>query len=277
MIRSLVSTILMAAFLVGCGGDGIGPESGTRVTIGFTAGSSAAQTSGAQAAPSMVSVGPGLAITGNNGVLTLTEVWMIVAEFELEKTSGSCTLDPELHCHDFEAPPSFLNLPLDGDFVPVATGDIPDGSYDELEFEVEDLDLDDDDDDEDDDFVAEFEALHDEILELFSDWPDEASMLVVGAFQPTGVDITHFRVYFDAEIEIEIEIEIDLDPILVIPTSGDDPMTLTVDVRPEFWFDLDGDVLDLSKFDWDETMELLEFEFEFEDDHHGFEIEIEIG
>ena len=108
MIRSLVSTIILAVFFVGCGGDGIGPESGTRVTIAFTAGSSAAQTSGAQAAPSMVSVGPGLAMPGDNGLLTLTEVWMIVAEFELEEASGSCMLGPGEHCHDFEAPPSFL-------------------------------------------------------------------------------------------------------------------------------------------------------------------------
>ena len=273
MIRSLVSTIILAVFFLGCGGDGIGPESGTRVTIAFTAGSSAAQTSGAQAAPSMVSVGPGLAIPGDNGLLTLTEVWMIVAEFELEKASGSCMLGPGEHCHDFEAPPSFLELPLTGDIVEVVIdSEIPVGSYDELEFEVEDLDLDDEDDDEDDDFVAEFGALHTKILDRFSDWPDEASMLVVGTFQPDGGDITHFRVYLDAEIEIEIE----FDEVLVIDTDTP-PMSFTVDVHPELWFDLGNDVLDLSMFDWDETMELLEFEFEFENDHHGFEIEIEIG
>jgi len=209
MIRSLVSTIILAVFIVACNGDGTGPESGTQVTIGFTAGSSAAQTSGAQAAPSMVSVGPGLAIPGDNGVLTLTEVWMIVAEFELEEASGACTLDTDMHCHDFEAGPSFLELPLTGNIVEVVIdSEIPAGSYDELEFEVEDLDLDDDDDEEDDDFVAEFETLHDEILAMFSDWPDEASMLVVGTFQPDGGDITHFRVYLDAEIEIEIEFQV---------------------------------------------------------------------
>ena len=140
--------------------------------------------------------------------------------------------------------------------------------HEELEFEVGDLDLDDDDDD--DDLVAEFETLHGEILALFGDWPDEASMLVVGTFQPDGGDITRFRVYLDAEIEIEIE----FDKILVIDTDTP-PMSFTVDVHPELWFGLGNDVLDLSLFDWDETMELLEFEFE--NDHHGFEIEIEIG
>ena len=273
MIRSLVSTSILAVLLVGCGGDGTGPESGTQVTLGFTAGSSAAQTSGAQAAASMSFAGPGeLVVPGNNGILTISDVWMIVAEFELEKVSGSCTVEGS-ECHDFEAPPSFLHLPLDGDFVPVATSDIPVGSYDELEFEVEDL-LDDNDDDD----AAQIQAVRDQIsMAGITNWPDEASMLIVGSFQPTDGLLGNpiglprdVRVYFDAEVEIER----DLDPILVIPTSGDDPVTLTVDVQPDLWFKLpSGDVLDMSQFNWDPRMELLEFEFELED---GF-AEIEIG
>ena len=272
MIRSLVSTIILAVFFVGCG-DGTGPESGTLVTIGFTAGSSAAQTSGAQAAPSIAFAGPGeLEVLGSNGTLTISDVWMIVAEFELEKASGSCMLGPGLHCHDFEADPSFLHLPLDGDFVPVATTAIPDGSYDELEFEVEDL-LDDDDD------AALIASVRTQITTAgIVDWPDEASMLVEGSFQPFVDGMASgpskvVRVYFNAEIEIELEID------LVIPTpGGGDPVTLTIDVQPDLWFTLpSGDVLDLSQFNWDPAMELLEFEFEFEEDHHGFEIEIEIG
>ena len=273
MIRSLVSTIILAVFLAGCG-DGTGPESGTRVTIGFTAGSSAAQTSGAQAAPRMVSAAGVAPLDGNNGILTLTDVWMILAEFELEKASGSCALDPDMHCHDFEVPPALLHLPMDGGIVEVVTeSEVPDGSYDELEFEVEDL-LDDDDD------ATLIQAVRDQILAaLITDWPDEASMLVEGTFRPKpvvpGVDPIPFRVYFDAEIEIEIE----FDEILEIPTVEGD-LILTVDVQPDLWFMLpDGDVLDLSQFDWDDTMELLDFEFEFESEFEdGFaEIEIEIG
>ena len=283
MIRSfsLVSTIILAVVFVGCGGDGIGPESGTRVTIAFTAGSSAAQSSGAQTGPSMVpAAGHPDRLEGDDGILTFTDVWMIVAEFELEEAEG-CTLDAGMHCHDFEADPRFLHLPLDGDFVPVTTDEIPEGSYDELEFEVEDL-LDDDDDA---DLIA---AVRQQILdaaaagENVGDWPDEASMLIEGSFQETdGLmgpaigDPRPFRVYLDAEIEIELEID------LVIPTpDGADEVTLIVDVRLDDWFKLpNGDVLDLSQFNWDPvTMEpLLEFEFEFEEDHHGFEIEIEIG
>ncbi len=136
MIRSMVGTAILAVFLVGCGDNGTGPEGQTRVTIGFTAGSAAAQTSGAYASASMSSAA-GLVISGSNGVLTLTDVRMLLAEFELEKVSGSCVFASD--CHDFEAPASFLTLPLEGGIVTVATDDVPAGAYDELEFEVEDL------------------------------------------------------------------------------------------------------------------------------------------
>ena len=213
----------------------------------------------------MSSAGPGLSISGNNGVLTISDVRLVLAEFELEKVSGSCGLGEGLECHDFKAPPSFLKLPLEGGVVTVATSDIPAGTYDELEFEVEDLE-----DDEDDDDFGQIQALRALIQGEFPDWPDKASMLVVGTFQPDGGASIPFRVYFDAEIEIEI----DLLPSLVISADGGASRTLTVNVQPDLWFMLpDNDVLDLSQFDWDTTGQLLDFEFELED---GFaEIDID--
>lgn len=272
MIRSLVSTTILAALLVGCG-DGVGPESGTLVTIGFTAGGSAAQASGAQAAPSITSPARVITSEGDNGILTFTDLWIIVAEFELEAASGSCESGEDSECPDFEAPPSFLHLELDGDFAEVATAAIPAGSYDEVEFEVKDL-LDEDDDEDD---AALIQVVRNQIAAAgIEDWPDEASMLIEGEFQPVDGGPRPFRVYFDAEIEIEIE----FDEILVVPMPADEPVTLTVDLLLGDWFVLpSGDVLDLSQFDWDPvTMDpIIEFEFEFEDDHHGIEIEIEIG
>ena len=270
MIRSWgwTNAAILAAFLVGCGDgdDGTGPElpTPTQVTLEFTVGSSPALVSGAQAAPSMSFAQAALTISGHNGTLTISDVRMILAEFELEKVSGSCTLGEGMECHDFEAAPSFLQLPLDGGIVTVAISEVPLGSYDELEFEVEDLE-----DDPDDDNFAEIEALRDLVLGEFADWPDKASMLVIGRFVPTVGESTDFRVYFDAEIEIEL----DLVPSLVVSEEGAS-WTLTVDVQPGLWFMLPGgDVLDLSQHDWDVTGELLDFEFELED---GF-AEIEIG
>ena len=218
----------------------------------------------AQGGPSMAPAQVALTVSGDNGTLTITDIRMILAEFELEKVSGSCTLGEGLECHDFKALPSFLKLPLDGGIVTVATGDVPLGSYDELEFEVEDLE-----DDLDDDHFAEIELLRNTIQAEFTDWPDKASMLVVGTFVPTVGEATDFRVYFDAEIEIEL----DLVPSLVVDDEGAS-RSLTVDVQPAMWFMLpDNNVLDLTQYDWEATGDLLDFEFELE---HGF-TEIEIG
>jgi hypothetical protein len=249
--------VFVALFLVGCS-DTLGPGSETQLTLAFTVGSSAAQASAAHPAPRRAPAAAGLEIVGSNGVLTITDVRLILAEFELEAISGSCASGDESECHEFEAPPSFLQLPLEGDVVTVATTDVPPGSYDELEFEVEDLE----DDEADDDFAAA-EVLRALIRVEFPEWPDKASMLVVGTFDPTGDDpIIPFKVFVDAEIEIEI----DLMPILVISSDGGASRTITVDVQPDIWFELpNGGVLDLSQFDWDTTGELLEFEFEFED------------
>ena len=74
-------------------------------------------------------------------------------------------------------------------------------------------------------------------------------------------------------MEAEIEVELDLVPNLVIDESGASSQDLTVDVAPQIWFGAaNGDVLDLSRFDWDATHQLLELEVEME---HGF-IEVEL-
>ena len=49
------------------------------------------------------------------------------------------------HCEDFDAGPMFIDLPLTGGAVPVGSGELPAGVYEEVEFEVEDLDDDEED------------------------------------------------------------------------------------------------------------------------------------
>ena len=59
---------------------------------------------------------------GSNGVLTLTQILVVVNEVQLKPADGSCdnvtTTDTSDDCPEFEAPPRFLDLPLDG--TPVA-------------------------------------------------------------------------------------------------------------------------------------------------------------
>jgi hypothetical protein len=219
----------------------------------------------ASAAPTRV-----VGVEGSNGVLTLTQILVVVNEVELKPADGSCdaveVIDTSDDCPEFEAPPRFLDLPLDGTPVAAVTSAIPMGTYKELDFEIEDLE----DDEEEADMAAAIEAVRLQILQQVPDWPRKASAMVVGTFTPNGGTAEEFRVFVDAEIEVEFE----LLPNLVIAEDGAANRSLTVDVRPDLWFmNPDGSVRDLREFDYEATQSLLELEVEMED---GFtEIEID--
>ncbi len=233
-----------------------GPEGTARVDIRFGTSGVAGGVSGA--APASGISARGLVVQGTNGILDIEEVRLIVAELELEGDDDACeSAGQGDDCAEFEAPAFFLDLPLDGGRVTVATDDVPLGLYDELEFEVEDLE----DDDAGD--LAVIQRIFNEVRSEFPDWPEEASMLVTGTFTPTGGQPVAFRVYFEAEIEVEME----LSPPLRISEEGAS-RSVVVEVRPEAWFlRPDGTVLDLSRFDFDRTGAVVEFEVEME---HGF-------
>lgn len=153
-----------------------------------------------------------LTVTGANGTLRIDDLRMVVAEFELEgdddvnrcdETAGAAD-----DCEDFDAGPMFIDLPLTGGSVPVGSGNVPAGTYKEVEFEVEDLD----DDEENAAERARIDQLRGQILAQFPDWPRDASLLVVGTFTPTGGAPQAFRAFVEAEIEIETE----LSPRLVV-------------------------------------------------------------
>lgn len=148
-----------------------------------------------------------LTITGANGTLRIDDLRMVVAEFELDGDDdvNPCQGDD---CEDFEAGPMFVDVPLTGGSVAIGSGNVPPGTYEEVEFEVEDLD----DDEEDAAERARIEQLRAQILSQFPDWPRDASLLVAGSFTPTGGTAQTFRAYIEAEIEIETE----LSPRLVV-------------------------------------------------------------
>ena len=211
-------------------------------------------------------------LDGTNGTLVLDEIYMIVDEVELDTVDDDCedssdddgSDDDGPTCHDFEVGPRLVMLPLDGAPVTAFEASVAPGRYDELEFEIEHLEDDDDDEDR-----VRADALRAEILSMVSDWPDDASIYVVGTFQADGADAVPFRVFVDAEIEIELE----LSPPLVVGEDGVGDRELVVDVRPDLWFaDGQGGVIDLSEWDYDGTGRILELEIEIED---GF-IEVEI-
>ena len=263
-MRKTLLTLISAAFMAACGG-GTGP--GTSVAIKFgTAGSAASPSSAA-----MFSVAGGLAgdvaghIEGSNGELNLTAIWVIVEEFELEPVEvADCDIEPEpASCVDFEQKYFFIDVPLNGTTITVASAQIPDGSYDELEFEVDDVEVDANDPDEvaDADLIA---ALLATVHGQFANWPDKASMVVTGTWTPTGGAEVSFETYFDADIEVEM----DLVPALTVAggvATGD----LTILLNPAAWFlRTDGTVWNLKEIEG----QLVDFELEIED---GFDLEID--
>lgn len=199
-------------------------------------------------------------IPGSNGTLRLTGVHLIAAEFELDRADDdNCDLlgdeiDDDL-CEKFQAPPFFVDLPLDDRAVTVASSSITPDTYKELDFEIEDLG--------DDDFPASVaEALLAEIRVDFPNWPSRASMAFVGEFETGTGEVRSFTKYAQAEIEIEM----DFNPPITIDAGSAD---ITIVVDPSEWLkSADGSVMDLSSVE-----NLFEFEVEIE---NGFkEIEFD--
>lgn len=274
-MRKFVLSLIAAAFLGGCS-DGAGPESSSLVSIKFGIAGSTANPS----SPASFSVAGGAAgdvpshIEGSNGDLNLTAIWVIVEEFELEPVEHICHDDfgGHEHCPDFEREYFFIGVPVDGSTVDVVTAGIPDGTYDELEFEVENVEIDDDDpeDMEESDLIMALITMIEDAG--FSMWPEKASLVVIGTFTPKDADgMLGTAVPFETYFEAEIEVEMDLDPVLEIKDEAVvGGGAITIYLLPDRWFTrTDGTVWNLAEL----QDELVEFELEIED---GFKLEIEI-
>ncbi|MGQ0704125.1 MAG: hypothetical protein ACT4PM_13420 [Gemmatimonadales bacterium] len=246
-IESTLAGLLLLVGVCACSNDPLAPGEQSRVGIRFRTSAAAGSVNGND-----------LVITGSNGTLRISDISFIVNEFELEADDDACeSQGSDDGCEEFEAPPVFVRLPLDGDNLVAVTAMVPAGTYHELEFEVEDIDFDDDDEEE-----GEIEAVAAAARAAFPNWPEKASMVVVGTFTPTGGQPVPFTVFFDAEIEIEKA----LVPPLVVDQDNE---TVTIELDPSVWFRrFDGTVLDLSAFDFAATGELLEFEAELK---NGFQ------
>ena len=205
-----------------------------------------------------------LILEGSNGTLTITEIGLVVAEFELEFEEDTCDEvrdgsesndQDDDACERFEFPPSFVDLPLPSGAVVIGTDLVPAGQYKELEFEVEDLE-------DDEDNSEEIIPLFNSIRETYPDWPHEASMVVIGEFAHVdGSPVRPFTIYVEAEIEVEME----FDPPLTIE-AGDQNRSLTIEINPENWFKrAGGTVWDLSQIDFNRTSEVLQFEVEMKE------------
>lgn len=234
--------------LTGCDANGPSTEGGT-IEVGFaTTASSGSASTLATPSTKQVANSDTLELTGSNGTLKISDIRLIVDEIELEGDADSAEFETER--------PSFLDLPLEeGQVSPVASDQVPPGSYEDFEFGIEDVELDDADEE------GAIRDLRGDIREEFPNWPNSASMVVAGTFTPENDTARTFETYFEAEIEVERE----LNPPLEVTGEGFS-RDLIVRLDPAQWFGKsDGTVQDLSQFDFEETGQILEFEAEFED------------
>lgn len=268
-------TVLMRVGLICCTvaaiaacNDSTGPEGQVTLSLNFVAATAPVSTAVTASTSTGMTLPLARAVSaeGSNGTLTLDAIQIVVDEFELERVDGACedaeegADDDEDECEEVELDPYFLDLELDGVPVNIATAQIESGTYSELELETKDLVSDDDDDGDE----VEISVLADEVRDAYPDWPDQASLRVVGSFDPgDGSDVRSFVVYLEAEVEIELE----FDPPAVV--DAEDPQTaILVEIDPRAWFTRsDGTVWDLSAWDYAATGAVVEFEAEME---HGF-------
>lgn len=256
-VRSLsmaLAGLTMVLFgLTACDSSGGNAENKSTLEIGFQT----VESSGTSSTVLQAKSEHAIEITGSNGTLSIEEIRFIVEDFELDVAQGEDSLD-------FEAPPSFLNLPLNTtEFASAGSFEISPATYDEFEFEVDDLEADEDDSQEERQNIEEvFDRIRSE--EKFSDWPREASMVAIGIFTPTDGEAQSFHTYMETEIEVERE----LSPALEVTEEGLS-RSLTVKMDPSLWFSKsDSDeVINLYTWqqNWEQGEDMLEIENEFEE------------
>jgi hypothetical protein len=247
-LRTLVTAALAAApiALAACSDSSTGATAPGQVQLrfGLAAGASALKAADAPQA----AVGGPLAVAGTNGTLSVTGIRVVVSKFKLRgvhdqpcTTTGAGSTDDSPgddagEC-EFQAGPLFLDLPLDGSQLTVATGTVPPGTYDRVRFRVKNLDLNDAAE------QARVTALFAQIHSQFPDWPAKASMLVTGTFTPTGGAARPFTAYLRAEVRLELPIS----PPLAV-TEGSSTGQVAVLLDPAALFRSGAQVVDLSQF-----------------------------
>lgn len=262
-VHSFITLFALLAFLItSCDTTSTTTEPGkgegnVKLQFKTVSGSSSAKTA---STGTIASTHDSLTIEGTNGTLQIDDIRFIVSEFELEPADAEGDAED---IEEFESQPFFVDLPLGEEALSLANNQVQAGLYEELKFKVEDLDFDDEEEEN------EYHALADSIRSVFSDWPDEASLVLTGTFTPADGQPQSFKVFAKAEIEIERE----FNPPLEV-TEDNMQQVVSVRINPAKWLvQEDGSVLDLRQYDWNENEELIEFEVEFEDGVEEIEVD----
>ena len=256
-------SLVFALLITGCSATNSENPNPGDITLQFANNGSTATKAKALSSDNGLQTNDTLRIEGSNGTLVITDLRFIVEDFELERVDTECEDlegNEEDECEEFESEPFFVDLPLTADTLNLNTSAIEPGLYEELEFEIDDLDL----GEESDENQEGKQQLAELVRSEFPNWPDEASMVIIGSFISNEGDTTSFTTYAEAELEIEMEFS----PPLEV-TDNSVSKLLRININPVNWFlRTDGTVFNLSDFDYSTTGNILEFEVEIE---NGFE------
>ncbi|HEY0671228.1 MAG TPA: hypothetical protein VGD27_03120 [Longimicrobiales bacterium] len=205
--KSLVIAALGGLMAVGCS-DTSGPGgSGMSLSVAIPQPGSAGQNS----------LVPVTDAAGNTLDITLAE--MIVSEIEFETAESDCeqsTVEDE--CHEFNAGPLFLTLPVNGGMLTIGTQAVPFDSIHQVELEIERPD-------EDDNATAALRAAH-------PTFPRTASVHIAGTYNGQAFDV-----YLSPEAELELEFQ---PPLPVSAVSN-----VTIQINVTNWFrNVDGNFID---------------------------------
>ena len=259
-LRTLVAAALAAPLALAACSDSTGTNAPGQVQLRFGVAPGVQALKASDGA--LASVGGPLAVTGSNGTLSITSIHVALDKFQLRGvhdqpciggagSSDDDSADDDSGECEFDAGPLFLDLPLDGSQLTVATGTLPSGTYDHVRFRVKNLDSHDDDAGDDNDDAAEA-ALFQQVRAQFPNWPAKASMRVTGTFTPTGGAARPFTAFLDAEVRLDLAIS----PPLVV-TEGSSTGQVAVLLDPAAIFRNGAQVVDLSQL----TGTAPEFEF----------------
>ena len=197
---------------------------------------------------------PPISLTGSNGTLTISDVRFLLDGLQLDVADDDVA-------EDVEVGPLFVDVPLDAGIVELLETDVPLGSYTGIEVEIEGLDF----DESSDDYAAD-SVLAALVRSEFPDWPDEASVVVVGAFAPAGGgDVRPFTIYVAADVEVELE----FDPAFEIAEAHVEKL-VTLVTDPLAWLPALPDLVpDLSPYDYSVSGDVYPFVFDID---NGFSV-----
>jgi hypothetical protein len=212
--RNLALAVAAAGFLTACSDSGTGPsDAGAPVKLSIAL-------AGGPAAPGPSLFAQGRVLTdGLGNTLEITSAEIVVREIEFKRVAAAeCdTQAGSDDCEEFETDPTVLPLPLDGTVEQVLTAVVPEGVYEEVEFDIHKLD----------DSDPKDQALLQARPEL-----SQVSIVVAGTFNGQAFEYTSD---LDEEQEIEFapgdELVVTADPG---STLGSGNVTLVIDL--DTWF-----------------------------------------